>query len=40
MAGTSSRGRLLDKDPYWGSFPEFGHCDASKATVTCTVPKA
>ncbi|MGE6737064.1 hypothetical protein, partial [Streptomyces sp. NPDC059900] len=30
---------LLDKDEYWVRFPEFEHCDASKATVTCTVPK-
>ncbi|MDF4248793.1 hypothetical protein [Streptomyces sp. WMMB303] len=30
---------LLDEDEYWVSFPEFGHCDASKATVKCTVPK-
>lgn len=39
-SGFSGKYRLLDKDPYWVSFPEFGHCDASKATVTCTVPKA
>ncbi|MBP8536669.1 hypothetical protein [Streptomyces sp. MK37H] len=30
---------LLDKDEYWVAFPESAHCDASKATVTCTVPK-
>ncbi len=30
---------LLDKDEYWVAFPEFAHCDASKAIVTCTVPK-
>ncbi len=38
-SGFSGKYRLLDKDPYWVDFPEFGHCDASKATVTCTVPK-
>ncbi|MGD9486258.1 hypothetical protein WDH52_23970 [Streptomyces sp. TRM70308] len=31
--------RLLDKDEYWVAFPEFAHCDASRATVKCTVPK-
>ncbi|MFF3327887.1 hypothetical protein [Streptomyces sp. NPDC002889] len=30
---------LLDEDEYWVQFPEFEHCDASKTTVTCTVPK-
>ncbi|MCX5206747.1 hypothetical protein OG897_35750 [Streptomyces sp. NBC_00237] len=30
---------LLDSDEYWVRFPEMEHCDASKATVTCTVPK-
>ncbi|MYX62955.1 hypothetical protein GTZ89_47050 [Streptomyces sp. SID8382] len=30
---------LLDADEYWVKFPEFEHCDASKATVKCTVPK-
>lgn len=30
---------LLDADEYWVKFPEFAHCDASKATVKCTVPK-
>ncbi|WP_141753827.1 hypothetical protein [Streptomyces luteocolor] len=30
---------LLDKDEYWVRFPELEHCDASKATVTCTAPK-
>ncbi|OKI09369.1 hypothetical protein A6A06_01260 [Streptomyces sp. CB02923] len=34
-----SKYRLLDKDPYWVAFPEFAHCDASKAAVSCTVPK-
>ncbi|CAM5543654.1 hypothetical protein [Streptomyces californicus] len=38
-SGFSGKYRLLDKDPYWVSFPQFGHCDASKASVTCTVPK-
>ncbi|CAM5563092.1 hypothetical protein SPURM210S_03903 [Streptomyces purpurascens] len=28
-----------DKDEYWVAFPEFAHCDASKVTVSCTVPK-
>ncbi|GAA1143717.1 hypothetical protein [Streptomyces javensis] len=35
----SGKFHLLDKDEYWVAFPEFAHCDASKATVTCTVPK-
>ncbi|MEU7318794.1 hypothetical protein [Streptomyces sp. NPDC007083] len=30
---------LLDEDAYWVFFPQFGHCDAGKATVKCTVPK-
>jgi hypothetical protein len=30
---------LLDADEYWVKVPEFEHCDASKATVKCTVPK-
>ncbi|MEU5403578.1 hypothetical protein ABZ348_30295 [Streptomyces sp. NPDC005963] len=38
-AGFSGKYRLLDKDPYWVNFPQFAHCDASKATVACTVPK-
>lgn len=38
-SGFSGKYRLLDQDPYWVDFPQFGHCDASKATVTCTVPK-
>ncbi|MFG2631019.1 hypothetical protein [Streptomyces sp. NPDC048473] len=38
-SGFSGEYRLLDKDPYWVSFPQFGHCDASKTTVACTVPK-
>ncbi|MEU2246647.1 hypothetical protein [Streptomyces sp. NPDC019224] len=38
--GFSGKYRLLDKDPYWVDFPQFAHCDASKTTVTCTVPKA
>lgn len=25
--------------PYWVDIPQFAHCDASKVTVTCTVPK-
>ncbi|MCF2128175.1 hypothetical protein L1I79_17285 [Strepomyces sp. STD 3.1] len=37
-SGFSTKYRLLDQDPYWVDFPQFGHCDASKATVTC-VPK-
>lgn len=37
--GFSGKYRLLDQDPYWVNFPQFTHCDASKATVTCTVPK-
>ncbi|MEU7103086.1 hypothetical protein AB0A66_32795 [Streptomyces longwoodensis] len=36
---SASKYRLLDKDEYWVAFPEFAHCDASKATVSCTVPK-
>ncbi|MEV8312378.1 hypothetical protein AB0P36_35110 [Streptomyces flavidovirens] len=35
----SQKYRLLDKDPYWADTPGFEHCDATKATVTCTVPK-
>lgn len=38
-SGFSTKYRMLDKDPYWVAFPQFAHCDASKATVTCTVPK-
>ncbi|WP_146075298.1 hypothetical protein [Streptomyces sp. Ru71] len=38
-SGFSGKYRLLDKDPYWVDFPQFTHCDATKATVTCTVPK-
>ncbi|MFI6894058.1 hypothetical protein ACIBM4_08110 [Streptomyces sp. NPDC050256] len=38
-SGFSTKYRMLDKDPYWVDFPEFAHCDASKATVTCTAPK-
>ncbi|MBF4135782.1 MULTISPECIES: hypothetical protein [Streptomyces] len=38
-SGFSAKYRLLDQDPYWVSFPQFGHCDASKTPVTCTVPK-
>ncbi|MEK2474089.1 hypothetical protein [Streptomyces noursei] len=34
-----SKFRLLDKDEYWVAFPEFAHCDASKVTVACVVPK-
>ncbi|MGW0337703.1 hypothetical protein ACWD0J_38855 [Streptomyces sp. NPDC003011] len=37
--GFSGKYRLLDQDPYWVDFPQFTHGDASKATVTCTVPK-
>ncbi|KPI23642.1 hypothetical protein OV320_0589 [Actinobacteria bacterium OV320] len=36
---SASKYRLLDKDEYWVAFPEFAHCDASKVTVACTVPK-
>ncbi|MFE5811831.1 hypothetical protein ACFQ6S_00240 [Streptomyces sp. NPDC056479] len=39
VSHASGKYRLLDKDPYWVNFPQFAHCDASKATVTCTVPK-
>ena len=38
-SGFSGKYRLLDKDPYWVDFPQFAHCDASKVTVTCKVPK-
>jgi hypothetical protein len=38
-SGFSTKYRMLDKDPYWVSFPQFAHCDASKVTVACTVPK-
>lgn len=38
-SGFSGKYRLLDQDPYWVDFPQFAHCDATKATVTCTVPK-
>jgi hypothetical protein len=38
-SGFSTKYRLLDKDPYWVAFPQFAHCDASKVTVACTVPK-
>ncbi|ROP44224.1 hypothetical protein EDD94_8012 [Streptomyces sp. PanSC9] len=38
-SGFSGKYRLLDKDPYWVDFPQFAHCDATKATVACTVPK-
>ncbi|MFE6778258.1 hypothetical protein [Streptomyces sp. NPDC057702] len=38
-SGFSTKYRLLDHDPYWVDFPQFSHCDASKNTVTCTVPK-
>ncbi|MFE4335651.1 hypothetical protein ACFRQM_41575 [Streptomyces sp. NPDC056831] len=38
-SGFSGKYRLLDKDPYWVGFPQFAHCDASKVTVTCAVPK-
>ncbi|MEU7152995.1 hypothetical protein AB0B15_34005 [Streptomyces sp. NPDC045456] len=34
-----SKYRLLDRDQYWVAFPEFAHCDASKAAVSYTVPK-
>lgn len=36
---SASKYRLLDKDEYWVAFPESAHCDASKVTVSCTVPK-
>ncbi|MFF9899135.1 hypothetical protein [Streptomyces longispororuber] len=35
----SQKYRLLDKDPYWVDTPGFEHCDATKATVKCTVPR-
>lgn len=35
----SGKYRLLDKDPYWVDFPQFSHCDESKAAVTRTLPK-
>ncbi|MEU7576725.1 hypothetical protein AB0B50_03880 [Streptomyces sp. NPDC041068] len=38
-SGFSGKYRLLDKDPYWVDFPQFAHCDASKVTVACKVPK-
>ncbi|UQA93743.1 hypothetical protein [Streptomyces halobius] len=38
-SGFANKYRMLDKDPYWVNFPQFAHCDASKATVACTVPK-
>ncbi|EHM25776.1 hypothetical protein SPW_5805 [Streptomyces sp. W007] len=38
-SGFSGKYRLLGKDPYWVGFPQFGHCNATKATVTRTVPK-
>lgn len=38
-SGFSTKYRLLDQDSYWVDFPQFRHCDAAKATVTCTVPK-
>ncbi len=38
-SGFSGKDRLLDKGPYWVGFPQFTHCNASKATVACTVPK-
>lgn len=37
--GFSGKYRLLDQDPYWVDFPQFAHCDASKMTVACKVPK-
>lgn len=37
--GFSAKYRLLVQDPYWADFPQFAHCDASRLTVTCTVPK-
>ncbi|OKJ39148.1 hypothetical protein [Streptomyces sp. CB01580] len=37
--GFSGKYRMLDKDPYWVDFPRFAHCDASKVTVACTVPR-
>lgn len=27
----------MGQGPYWVDFPQFAHCDASKATVACTV---
>ncbi|MFE5603185.1 hypothetical protein ACFQ8O_28850 [Streptomyces coelicoflavus] len=32
----SQPNRLLDKDPYWMTFPEFSGCSAGAATVKCT----
>ncbi|KNE83960.1 hypothetical protein ADZ36_02800 [Streptomyces fradiae] len=38
-SGFSAKYRMLDHDPYWVDFPQFAHCNASKVTVACTVPK-
>ncbi|TYC15830.1 hypothetical protein [Actinomadura syzygii] len=35
----SQKYRLLNYDKYWVSTPGFEHCDATVATVRCTVPK-
>ncbi|MGI5171093.1 hypothetical protein ACQEU3_42750 [Spirillospora sp. CA-253888] len=37
--GFSQKYRMLDKDAYWVSTPGFEHCNATAATVQCTVPK-
>ncbi|MFI0372646.1 hypothetical protein ACH35V_32695 [Actinomadura sp. 1N219] len=37
--GFSQKYRLMIRDEYWVSTPGFEHCDATAATVSCTVPK-
>ncbi len=39
-SGFSGKCQLLDKDIRTGwTSPQFTHCNASKATVACTIPK-
>ncbi|MFF3128736.1 hypothetical protein ACFVRD_42295 [Streptomyces sp. NPDC057908] len=39
-SGFSTKYRMLDKDPCRvADFPQFAHCDSSKVTGVCTVPK-